>query len=500
MARTLTRPMFRKGGMARREEYMGGGMTGIMTGIMPTQPDAGLNPRMGLAGGGNIGGGIISGMSMGNRTGFETPRIVGQGPYLQGSSYGKGFNITRLPATTPGVPANVANAGQKIVNAATKNYPLTVIEKATKPSRFAGILNKLKKIPGASKLAGLSRFSPYAAAAATGVGLAQAADYVTKSTDTPAAYAFRKELVDQETGDPFYFDETNLDVGEGLDEIARLDKGEKYGFFPRGGKEQRLKDLGLEDQFDAKTGKRIKGTKKKETNIINIPDPDKKEDPEKSLMDVYGENKGIIDQVMGNADEDTKKSMYLQLAKFGAGLLAQPGGDLVGAIGKAAEKPLEGAEATLAEKRKGDRDTKLLALQKTFDDMKEPEQIKYIKAIQKEYGLDSFEEAYELITKPKKSSAEMRADDEFYRKTGEQMGVSADGFKREMKKLEGTKFEDLIGVLSRNDASLPKEPEDRTNYEYYIQPKDGKPVRSVDGKLYKPGEPEFIMPIPTTET
>ena len=90
--------MFRKGGMARREEYMGGGMTGIMTGIMPTQPDAGLNPRMGLAGGGNIGGGIISGMSMGNRTGFETPRIVGQGPYLQGSSYGKGFNITRLPA------------------------------------------------------------------------------------------------------------------------------------------------------------------------------------------------------------------------------------------------------------------------------------------------------------------------------------------------------------------------------------------------------------------
>ena len=53
-------------------------------------------------------------------------------------------------------------------------------------------------------------------------------------------------------------------------------------FFPRGGKEQRLKDLGLEDQFDAKTGKRIKGTKKKETNIINIPEPDKKEDPEKS--------------------------------------------------------------------------------------------------------------------------------------------------------------------------------------------------------------------------
>ena len=44
MARTLTRPMFRKGGMARREEYMGGGMTGIMSGIVP---DAGLTPRVG---------------------------------------------------------------------------------------------------------------------------------------------------------------------------------------------------------------------------------------------------------------------------------------------------------------------------------------------------------------------------------------------------------------------------------------------------------------------
>ena len=37
MARTLTRPMFRKGGMARREKYMGGGMTGIMTGIIPDE-------------------------------------------------------------------------------------------------------------------------------------------------------------------------------------------------------------------------------------------------------------------------------------------------------------------------------------------------------------------------------------------------------------------------------------------------------------------------------
>ena len=48
MARTLRRPMFRIGGMAheQRTGYMGGGMNGVMSGIMPTQPDAGLNPRI----------------------------------------------------------------------------------------------------------------------------------------------------------------------------------------------------------------------------------------------------------------------------------------------------------------------------------------------------------------------------------------------------------------------------------------------------------------------
>jgi len=53
MARILKRPMFRRGGMpsnqgvtAVRPQYMGGGMGGIMSGIVP-RPDAGLTPRVG---------------------------------------------------------------------------------------------------------------------------------------------------------------------------------------------------------------------------------------------------------------------------------------------------------------------------------------------------------------------------------------------------------------------------------------------------------------------
>ena len=46
--------MFKRGGMPKnqgitavRSEYMGGGMTGIMSGIIP-RPDAGITPRIGL--------------------------------------------------------------------------------------------------------------------------------------------------------------------------------------------------------------------------------------------------------------------------------------------------------------------------------------------------------------------------------------------------------------------------------------------------------------------
>ena len=242
------------------------------------------------------------------------------------------------------------------------------------------------------------------------------------------------------------------------------------------------------------------GVEKKveEEPIIPPPPPEKIKDPEKSLMDVYKENKGVIDEVMGSADEDTKKSMYLQLAKFGAGLAAQPGGDLVGAIGKAAEKPLEGVEATLAEKRKGDRETKLMALQKTFKDMEEPEQIKLVKSIQKEYGFDSFKEAYDYISKPKRSSAEIRADNEFYRTTAKELNVSTEGFRREMENLDDLGLGDYVGYFTRTDAKLPEKAEDRTNGEYYVNDK-GKPMRWLNGKLYGPTEPGFTKKIKTQE-
>jgi len=242
--------------------------------------------------------------------------------------------------------------------------------------------------------------------------------------------------------------------------------------------------------------------KKDEEPVNRIPAPTKKkkvpQDPEKELLDIYKENKGIIDEVMGNSDESTKRELYLQLARFGAGLAAQPGGDLVGAIGRAAEKPLEGVGQVLADKKKTEKDIRMLALQKSFDDMKEPEQVKFVKAIQKEYGLDSFAEAYDLVTKSKKSSAEINAENTFYRSTAENMGVSTEGFRREMNRLDDMGLGSLIGEFTRADAALPEDPDDRVNGEYYVRP-NGKAVRVVNGKLYSADEPQFTAEIKATE-
>ena len=74
MTRTLTRPMFRKGGMAQREKYMGGGMTGIMSGIVP---DAGVTPRVGLQEGTFIrGGGVTQGPPFSTRGIPESDAIL----------------------------------------------------------------------------------------------------------------------------------------------------------------------------------------------------------------------------------------------------------------------------------------------------------------------------------------------------------------------------------------------------------------------------------------
>ena len=123
----------------------------------------------------------MAGTDMGSRTGFQTvkPAFVNMGGanptkpnfVLRGSSYVPRSN---LPAVIPTAPT--------------------------------GIVSLMSRFPKTSYLGG--------AVLGTGIGLLT--DAYQKSTKTPLAYKKLKEVSSR----PYYFDETNIDVGEGLDEIG----------------------------------------------------------------------------------------------------------------------------------------------------------------------------------------------------------------------------------------------------------------------------------------
>jgi|8_EtaG_2_1085327.scaffolds.fasta_scaffold08271_2 hypothetical protein len=201
--RTLKRPMFRKGGSVNE---------GIMHGI---------EDRSGYAGGGTIGGGTIQGTPMGYRTGFSTFAPIGSSP-----------------GTWTGLEGLI---GQGMTEELMNN-----------PA-------KLKKV--AERNPWLMRLFPWlrvGGGAAAGTALGGLTDFYLRSTDTPQAYAKRKEVV---RDDPWAYHETDLEIDdEGnfytrgsvydkeIDELQKV--GEAPGFFPRGGKKKWYKEQGI----DSKTG------------------------------------------------------------------------------------------------------------------------------------------------------------------------------------------------------------------------------------------------------
>ena len=146
---------------------------------------------------------------------------------------------------------------------------------ARQPSTPTGgsIMSRIRNIPYLGKMipaAGgtMARYSPYGLAALTGEIMGDTANLFARGTSTPEGYARLKEMGSV----PYMFDETNIDVGDAykyIDEGNQI--GEKYGIFPRGGPEQRLKDLGLEDKYN------VDGTRIEEIIEDQITNNDKKD-------------------------------------------------------------------------------------------------------------------------------------------------------------------------------------------------------------------------------
>ena len=73
---------------------------------------------------------------------------------------------------------------------------------------------------------------------------------------------------------------------------------------------------------------------------------------ESDLKTVYADLLPMFKETLGVDDSEFTRDKYLELAKFGTNLMAQPGGSLTRAIGKAAEQPLEGLSRIAETKRK----------------------------------------------------------------------------------------------------------------------------------------------------
>ncbi len=81
------------------------------------------------------------------------------------------------------------------------------------------------------------------------------------------------------------------------------------------------------------------------------------------LKTMYEDLLPLFKSELSADDDELKRQKFLELAKFGANLLAQPGGDLVGAVGRAAAPSIEGLTRVAETRRRANEAAKSLALE-----------------------------------------------------------------------------------------------------------------------------------------
>ena len=109
-----------------------------------------------------------------------------------------------------------------------------------------------------------------------------------------------------------------------------------------------------------------------------VPNPQKKisatggETSEQSDQELIKSYMDMFSEAMGESEEDVSRQRYLELAKFGANLLGQPGGDLIGSIGRSAAPSIQGLAEGAARRSAGNREIKLAGLKTAIAQMDDP--------------------------------------------------------------------------------------------------------------------------------
>jgi len=432
MARILTRPLFRKGGLSKtpRPSYRGGGVTAI---------------RPGYRGGGMRG--IMSG-------------IVDRQPYAEGSWY-KPWSwdmFKRNPPLKGGSP-NVPSLYKK---------PL----ESRIASKVRGAGRWLKGLPGREGIAGIiARNFPKTAAVMEPI--------IPHYIAGKGALA-QKELIDK-ASEKGLLDEMDFEYVDGrvLPTEETVQKIDPY---------KSPKQREIEEAMKPKENK----TEKK----INIDNQDLKK--KSDIESIYGDLLPMIERELGADPDDTKRQLYVQLAQAGANLLAQPGGDLVGAIGKAVKEPISTVGKVLEKESETDRQSKLLAFKLAADRASPGEMGKLIQDLQN----NNFSKAeINSIIQNKMPGAGYRANVEFEETKLLQTEIQNE-FQKSIGKNKDVPLrtaqdlkiaQDSFG-MSLSDFEVLPEKEKRVPGKYYFDPKNRTIGRlNKDGKsLIRPGEPGFM--------
>ena len=205
------------------------------------------------------------------------------------------------------------------------------------------------------------------------------------------------------------------------------------------------------------------------------------------LKTMYEDLLPLFKSELSADDDELKRQKFLELAKFGANLLAQPGGDLTGALGKAAAPSLEGLTRVAETRRRANEAAKTLALEAALKQA-DPGQIR--KQVKDIMALDPSLTQKEALAKVLSTGSATKE-----RTSEDRIGTYAEGLLED--DIVGSKTAARVAAEAIEESgkglgSFQKDPgENYTPGDYYIF-KDGR-IGKYKGKNKK-GEDDFAEP------
>ena len=206
---------------------------------------------------------------------------------------------------------------------------------------------------------------------------------------------------------------------------------------------------------------------------------------ESDVKAIYEDILPLLQSTMGVDDSELSRQKYLELAKFGANLMAQPGGSLTRAIGKAAEQPLEGLTRIAETKRKGKRAPAEIAMKIALAETESGPVGKQIRDLKKVYPQRKGETANEWNKRIgdkvlERGTATREATSEGRVKMNTDILIESDIFKTEADAAKVARAIDNTGLDITYFDEWPKDKADAVDGQHYYT-KDGK-LKLVKGK------------------